>query len=165
MGSSDRIASSGWGSQQAPAAAAAAAAAACTFAGPLPAQLQLSRGFAAGGGSAAVRRLRRASARAAGASRRAAVGGREAALERVAAGGGEVEAGPQHDVVPHEGVASTVQVASVVDHPALIVTRPIEWQVLRLARAAAWLQPAAAERSGRRRLLLQQALQPVFQCL
>lgn len=84
----------------------------------------LLRGFAAAadGRAAALRRLRRAGARASGSSR-----GREAALARVAEGGGEVERGPAADVAPVEGPADELQVASVVDHPALIVTRPIEW--------------------------------------
>ena len=99
-----------------PAAASAAAAA----------QLLPCRGFAADGRPAALRRLRRATARSAvGVGARG--GGREAALAREAAGGGELEAGPAHDVVVHEGPANSLQVASVVDHPALIVTRPIEW--------------------------------------
>ncbi|PSC69495.1 Altered inheritance rate of mitochondria 25 [Micractinium conductrix] len=72
--------------------------------------------------SAALRRLQRAGSRAAAGSR-----GHEAALARQAAGGGEVEAGPGTDVVPREGAASSVEVASVVDHPALIITRPVEW--------------------------------------
>jgi hypothetical protein len=91
-----------------------------------PAQLLSLRGFAAaaaagGGRPAALRRLRRAGARVSGRA------GREAALARVEAGGGEVEAGPATDVQPREGSASDLQVASVVDHPALIITRPVEW--------------------------------------
>ncbi len=111
----------------------AADASSLTVGAPLPsaaaaaAQLQPRRWYAAASGRpAAVRRLRRASARAAvGVGSRG--GGREAALARQEAGGGEVEAGPAHDVVVHEGPANSLQIASVVDHPALIVTRPVEW--------------------------------------
>ncbi|KAL4451629.1 hypothetical protein ABPG75_007291 [Micractinium tetrahymenae] len=110
-------AASSW---QSPGAAAPAAAA---LAAP-PTQLIHLRSFAAGSGrTAALRRLRRAGARASAGSRAS----REVAAAREAAGGGEVEAGPTTDVAPREGPASEVQVASVVDHPALIVTRPIEW--------------------------------------
>jgi hypothetical protein len=45
----------------------------------------------------------------------------------VAAAQGEVQAGPHADVQPREGPANELQVAAALDHPALIVTRPIEW--------------------------------------
>lgn len=122
-----------WHSQQAVGDRQSAAAASSAAVGALlpaaAAAQQPCRGYAAAskGSSAALRRLKRASARVATGvgSRHAA--GREAALAREEAGGGEVEAGPAHDVVVHEGPANSVQIASVVDHPALIVTRPIEW--------------------------------------
>lgn len=123
-----------WHAQQAAggrqnAAAASSAAAGALLPAAAAAAQQPCRGYAAAskGSSAALRRLKRASARVATGvgSRHAA--GREAALARQEAGGGEVEAGPAHDVVVHEGPANSVQIASVVDHPALIVTRPIEW--------------------------------------
>lgn len=104
--------------------AAGAAAAAALEAAASPSQLLHHRSFAAGSGrTTALRRLRRAGARASAGSRAS----REVAAARVAAGGGDVEAGPATDVVPREGPASEVQVSSVVDHPALIVTRPVEW--------------------------------------
>lgn len=99
---------------------------------PPPLQHQF-RGFAAGGGSsAAVRRLRRAGSRVA-----ASRGSVEAALTRQEEG--SVEAGPTEDIVPVEGPASEVQVASVVGHPALIITRPIEW-------CAAWRRRDGGDR-------------------
>lgn len=112
---------------------AGAAAAAAGVAASSPTQLLHLRAFAAGSGrTAALRRLRRAGARAAAGSRAS----REAAAARVAAGGGDVEAGPATDVVPQEGPASELQVASAVDHPALIITRPVEWCVRPHACAA-----------------------------
>lgn len=108
------------GSQPAHGAAAAAALASAVS----PSQLLHLRSFAAGSGrTAALRRLHRAGVRASAGSRAS----REAAAARAAAGGGDIEAGPATDVVPREGPASDLQVASVVEHPALIVTRPVEW--------------------------------------
>lgn len=113
-------------SARSPTSAAAAAAAATRCLRPADAaHLAQTASFAAAASkarSAALRRLQRAGSRAAAGSR-----GHEAALARQAAGGGEVEAGPGTDVVPREGAASSVEVASVVDHPALIITRPVEW--------------------------------------
>ena len=124
---------SSWRPQQSADGGYSAAAASSLAVGALPppaaaAQLQPSRRFAAASGRpAALRRLKRASARAAVGVGSRGSGGKEAALARQEAGGGEIEAGPSHDVVVHEGPANSLQIASVVDHPALIVTRPIEW--------------------------------------
>lgn len=73
------------------------------------------RGYAASstGKKAAVRRLRNASARAAGGR----PSGPQTALQRA----------PTVDVQPSEGPAGAAAVAGVVNHPALIVTRPVEW--------------------------------------
>lgn len=80
-----------------------------------------TRGFAASA-RPALRRLRRAGARAAAGSR-----GSGGALQRLEESGGEVDAGPATDVQPQEGPADQLQVASVVGHPALVITRPVEW--------------------------------------
>ncbi|KAL4856200.1 putative AAA domain-containing protein [Chlorella vulgaris] len=80
-----------------------------------------TRGFAASA-RPALRRLRRAGARAAAGSR-----GSGGALQRLGESDGEVDAGPATDVQPQEGPADQLQVASVVGHPALVITRPVEW--------------------------------------
>lgn len=78
-------------------------------------QLLQWRGFAAGSPTkkGTVRRLRNASARAAGAR----PAGPQTALQRA----------PAADVRPSAAEPAEVAVAGVVNHPALIVTRPVEW--------------------------------------
>ncbi len=75
----------------------------------MPSLLSAPRSFASR--AAAVKRLRKAGTRA------AAARAPERSLQRV----------PTEDVRPAETSASAAEIASVVDHPAIVVTRPIEW--------------------------------------
>lgn len=76
-----------------------------------------------GGSSAAARRARLARAAAARAiERRVPAAGAAAGAAEAAEG-----APAAYDAVAPEGAAAASEVASVVSHPALVVTRPIEW--------------------------------------
>lgn len=91
--------------------------------------------------SAAVRRLaaaRTRRAKAASDSDSASARERAAAEEQALVAGGDQQqqtglvpaASNALTVTPAEGKASEVQLAAALDHPALIVTRPIEWWVV-----------------------------------
>ena len=77
-----------------------------------------------------MRRLQRAAARSGGRSRDAAAASRAPAASHSDTGGSgelDVAPGPTTDIQPRLGSASEPQIASVVGHPALVITRPIEW--------------------------------------